>query len=59
MKKSSLISIDAFPSEATPLICQNPDTCNELHNEEAPDGELHHYECECSWCLMYHWSLNH
>lgn len=57
-----------FDSLSKPLICDgtsrclsNPlgcdwEDCPELHND-LPSGELHHYGCECSDCLLFYWKL--
>lgn len=45
------------PDNYQPLVCPDPENCTELHNEAGPDGEEHHYECECGWCQYVMWSL--
>ncbi len=41
-----------------PLVCKDPENCEEFHNEEEPGtNESHHYGCECSWCIQCYWSL--
>ena len=52
-----MLTEDAFPSDSKPLVCENGDMCEELHNEENPDGTFHHYGCECSHCQLYYWKL--
>lgn len=42
---------DAFEGWGTPLICQDPENCQEYHEEPEPGSdELHHYGCTCGWC---------
>lgn len=42
------------------LRCEDPENCEELHNEEEPGtNESHHYGCECSWCMQVYWYLKH
>jgi len=41
-------------SDKKPIECPDPETCEELHNENG-----HHYECECSECLYEYWVLKH
>lgn len=38
------------------IECPNPETCNELHNEDIGQGE-HHYGCECERCVYIYWTL--
>lgn len=38
--------------------CLDPENCELSHNEENPDG-LHHYGCECDWCMEFYWNLKH
>ena len=41
-----------------PLICPDPENCQEQHNEADPaTSEEHHYGCECGWCLYVVWTL--
>ncbi len=52
----SISDLFETPKGYEPLVCDDPD-CEKLHNEETPDGEYHHYECECGWCQYVMWSL--
>ncbi len=51
--------VDCFMdiSRGKPHRCLNPNTCIKLHNEAGPDGEEHHYGCECGWCQYVYWTL--
>lgn len=40
-----------------PVRCPDPEHCTKLHNEMGPDGEEHHYECQCRWCQHVAWSM--
>lgn len=41
-------------------ICTDPENCDRLHNEEeSGSGEVHHYGCECQWCMHVYWTLKH
>lgn len=49
-----------LPMTYTPvtLLCPDPETCAEQHNEANPNtNEEHHYGCECAWCIQVYWSL--
>jgi len=36
------------------IPCPDPETCDELHNDELPNGEIHHYGCECEDCVEFY-----
>jgi len=41
-------------------ICEDPENCEKLHNEEEPGSdEIHHTGCSCSWCMHVYWTLKH
>ena len=39
-------------------VCHNPKTCTKHHNRADPEtNEVHHYGCECGWCVYVYWSM--
>ena len=54
----SIRDIFETPTGVEPLICPDPENCQEHHNEADPaSDEEHHYGCECGWCQYVMWSL--
>ena len=46
------------PKGVEPLICPDPESCQEFHNEADPaTNEEHHYGCECGWGTYVMWTM--
>ena len=49
---------DTFDNNNKPDICAEPETCERDHiGEVDDDGNEHHYECECGFCMYLCWML--